>query len=153
MAKFATKLSKTSANSFQAIGTITCSATTRRAEVYDLFLGSYQSPADAAFTYQVQRVTTFTWASATARVPNALDPGNGQAAVTVASDRGTAEPTAYTADAFLLNWAMNQRCSARWQAAPGFGMIVPATNLAGIALKLEANTAAIFECGAQFDEF
>ena len=46
----------------------------------------------------------------------------------------TAEPT-YTASTELLTIQNNLRASQRWVAAPGFELVIPATNLAGIGAK------------------
>jgi hypothetical protein len=47
----------------------------------------------------------------------------------------TAEPTITANTQSLFYVGLNQRASYRWVAAPGSELIVPATNLFGIALR------------------
>lgn len=75
--------------------------------------------------------------TATAVVPNKLDPADG-AATSVYANNATAELTYTTAGAGLAlkNWAINQRGSYRWRALDdGDNIVIANTNLTGIGLR------------------
>jgi len=117
------------------------STTTIRPRVYDLLFGSDATPADNAGDYVLQRTTTA--GTSTAVTPQALDPGD-PAATATAGKAHSAEPT-YTANAILLHFALNQRATFRWVAAPGGELVLPAaanglgllvSNIAGSAVNV-----------------
>ncbi len=75
--------------------------------------------------------------TATAVVPNKLDPADG-AATSVFANNATTELTYTTAGngLALKNWGINQRGSYRWRALDdGDNIIVANTNLTGIGLR------------------
>lgn len=104
------------------------SATTVRPRLYDLSVGSDATPADNAAKYAFQRGTTAgTWGGAggAAITPQAIDPGDPAALSTANQGVCSVGPT-LTANAFLLQWAQNQRATFRWVAAPGKELVLPA---------------------------
>ena len=103
-----------------------------RARLREVIVGSDDTPADVAYELTCQRTTAA--GTATAVTPTALDAGAPAAYLTCGKNH-TAEPT-YTASTELLTLQSNLRTSQRWVAAPGFELIIPATNLAGIGGKV-----------------
>lgn len=103
----------------------------RRIKIYDILMGTNGTPADNYMEYDVSRMTVA--GTATATVPNALDPAD-PAAVTVGASNYTAEPTV-TAASSAFYVGVNQRASYRWVAAPGSELVAPATNLAGFVFR------------------
>lgn len=101
-----------------------------RPNIYDLILSSSAVPADNSLLWQMQRVTAP--GTSTAYTPVALDPGD-PAATAVAGINHTVEPT-YTANAYLLRVALNQRATHRWIADPDGPIRLPATASNGAGL-------------------
>lgn len=109
-------------------------ATTVRPMVYDVVVGSHATPADNAAEFQLQRSTTTGSGATTTITPQALDPGDPAAtAIAYQGTFTTSQPT-LTANAFLLQWAQNQRATFRWVAAPTSEIVIPATANNGVAL-------------------
>lgn len=108
------------------------SAATVRPKIYDLTIGSDATPADMAAEYVLQRYTAA--GTATAVTPQALDSGD-PASLCAAGEAHTVEPT-YTANAILLQFALNQRATYRWVAAPGGEIVLPATAANGVGLAV-----------------
>ena len=102
-----------------------------RARLREVLVGSDDTPADVAYELTLQRTTAA--GTATAVTPTALD-ASAPASYLTAGKNHTAEPT-YTASTELLTIQNNLRASQRWVAAPGFELVIPATNLAGIGAK------------------
>ena len=100
-----------------------------RIKLYDLIFGSEATPADNVFLVEVNRSTAA--ATGTAVVPNALDPADSLAAVTLPKENLTVQGT-NTAGAVPLSFALNQRATFRWVAAPGGEIVVAATANAGL---------------------
>lgn len=116
-------------------------ATLRRAWIYEVEVGTDSAPSavDSPIVYQWSRQTAA--GTATAATPNALDPAD-TAAGTVAAVNATAEGT-ITAASELLTLALNQRNSQRWIARDErSALVIPATNLAGIAGRAKSPLAA-----------
>ena len=126
------------------------SATTVRPKIYDLVLGSDATPADNAAEYVLQRVTTA--GTATGVTPAALDPAD-PAALASSGEAHSAEPT-YTANAIMLQFAVNQRATFRWVAAPGGEIVLPATANNGVGLRVitVAGSAINVNCCIHFEE-
>lgn len=99
------------------------SATTIRPRIYDLIVSSVATPADNAGEYVLRRTTTV-GSGGSAYTPHALDPGD-PAALAAFRVADTVEP-AYTANADLLTFAVNQRATFRWVAAPMGEIVLPA---------------------------
>ena len=106
----------------------------RRGFIYDLLIGTDGTPADNAIDWDVSRQTGA--GTSTAVTPNVLDPADA-AAATVGSANFTAEGT-ITAASSVFGIGVNQRASYRWVAAPGSELVIPATNLAGFALRAKS---------------
>lgn len=106
-----------------------------RIKIYDLVIGSDDTPADLAGEFMVNRSTT-DGVSGTAITPNPLDPDTVAAsAAGIGGTYGT-EPVDGTD---LLPIPLNQRATFRWVAAPGSELVGPATNNAGIFLRSVAH--------------
>lgn len=108
------------------------SAATIRPRVYDLIVGSDATPADNAAEYVLQRYTAA--GTSTAVTPQALDNGD-PASLASAGEAHSAEPT-YTANAILLQFALNQRATFRWVAAPMGEIVLPATAANGVGIQV-----------------
>ena len=112
-----------------------------RPKIYDLIIGSDASAADNATEYNLQR-TTAVGTEGSGFTPVPLD------SLTVAStaDAGVgvfgAEPT-YTANAVLLEVALNQRATFRWVAAPDGQIILTAASGNGVGVRSITTSAAI----------
>lgn len=131
MANFAVDLHRTASASL-SVGVINANATRpRRSKWYEILLGSEATPADNPFLWVVQRCTTA--GTATAVVPQPLDPADA-ATETTAAENHTIEPS-YTAAAFMLQLALNQRATFRWVAAPGSEWVTPATASNGLGVQ------------------
>lgn len=119
----------------------------RRIKVDDVFMGVEGTPSDQAMVWDISRITAA--GTGTAATPNPNDMAD-PAALTVCNVNLTAEPTV-TAASNLLPAAVNQRASIRFVPTPGKELVVPATNLAGLAFRAKsagytgfANVAANF---------
>lgn len=119
----------------------TGAATLKRGWIYEWEVGADGLPnaADCAIIYDWSRQTAA--GTSTAATPNPLDPAD-TAAGLVGSVNFTAEGT-ITAASSLMAVALNQRNSQRWIARDEkSAMIIPATNLAGIAARALSSTYA-----------
>lgn len=151
MARWGFTANKGTTGTVQTVAAMTAAATNmRRAKVYDLTIGSDATPGDFAFVHQGQRCTTA--GTGNALTPNSLDPADTLASTIVVKDTITVDPT-LTASAFVFGWAVNQRASVRWVAAPGGELIIPATASNGIAFGLKAVTATSFQYGVEYEEY
>src|SRR6267142_6568903 len=111
MANYSVKMRRT-ASTTASLGTLSADATRpRRAEIFDVVLGCEAAPADNAFLYILQRCTAP--GTNTGITPQPLDPADA-ATEFDAGELNTVEPT-YTANAFMLEIALNQRATFRWQ--------------------------------------
>jgi hypothetical protein len=121
-------------------------ATLTRSLLYDVTVGTNGVPADNALEFDISRTTTALGTGTTATA-NALDTTI-RAGGTVATVNHTAEPTV-TAASSLLQFGMNQRASYRWVAAPNSELVIPAVNLAGLAVrsKSAAYTSTVTAAG------
>lgn len=111
-------------------------AATVRPKIYDVNVGSDATPADNAAKYAFQRSTTVgTWAGAggAAITPQGLDPGDPSSLCSANQGVCSVGPT-LTASAFLLQFAVNQRATFRWVAAPSKELVIPATASNGLCL-------------------
>lgn len=106
----------------------------RRAFIFEFVFGTDGTPADNVMSYDVSRTTAV--GTATAVTPNPLQGADG-AAATVANANHTSEPTV-TANSSLWAAGINQRATHRWVAFPGQELVLPATNLAGIAFRAKS---------------
>lgn len=100
--------------------------------MYEIEVGADGTPADNVVIYDLSRQTAA--GTSTAVTPNSLN-GAKRASGTVGSANFTAEGT-ITANSHVWEMALNQRASFRWVAyGPDSELIIPATNLAGFALR------------------
>ena len=111
-------------------------STDGRIKLYDWLMGASGTPADNALVYVIQRTTGIVGVGA-AIVPEALDPADVAAAITVLEDL-TTEPTA--AGIALVELPVNLRASYRWVAAPNSEIVVAA--VANEGLLVAARSAA-----------
>jgi hypothetical protein len=110
-------------------------ATLCGASIYDIIVGTDGTPADNAMVFDVSKQTAA--GTSTAVTPVLLN-NQHRAAGTVASANFTAEGT-ITAASSVLTMPLNQRATYRWVAAsPDYGLIIPATNLAGFAIRVKS---------------
>lgn len=117
-----------------ALTAATGAATLKRGWIYEWEVGADGTPnaTDCAIVYDWSRQTAA--GSSTSATPNPLDSAD-TAAGLVGTVNFTAEGT-ITAASSLMSVALNQRNSQRWIARDEkSAMIIPATNLAGIAAR------------------
>lgn len=103
-------------------------ATSIRPAIYEFQFGGQSSPSDNAAQFLFQRATTI--GNGTANTPDQLEPSD-PASITTATQSYTTGPT-LTANAFLYEFALNERATYRWVAGPGSEMRIPATAANGI---------------------
>jgi len=106
-------------------------AATFRLQLYQWISGSDATPADAATKLGFRRISARGTAT-TSVTANALDPAD-PASLALYDTVWSVNPT-ITASSEVLQVPHHQRASFRWDAAPGFEIIVPATAGAGLAL-------------------
>ena len=139
-------LQGTVATSYKTTGALWSSGA-RRIKVYEAEFGQTGglSSTDCQCQWDLSRFSATAILTATAVVPNLLDPADGTC-LAVFQNNATTELTYTTAGAGLAlkNWSINQRGSYRWRALDdGDNIVVPATNLAGIGLRtLSSNFTA-----------
>lgn len=114
------------------------SAGNSRAYIYDVVIGSDATPADQAGSFELMR-TTVVGTEDSGFTPTKLDPDT-KAADCDAGVTHSSEPTE-TASSELLRFALNQRATFRWVAAPESELVIPATANNGINLVRRASTA------------
>ena len=140
MAKYSTNNSlagaqqATSAAYKTMVALTAATATLTSAKVYDLLMGTSGLPADNYLEFDLSRQTAV--GVSTVATPNPLD-GALRSAGTVANVNFTAEGT-ITASSSLFYVGVNQRASYRWVATPGSELVIPATNLAGLAFRVRS---------------
>ena len=117
-----------------ALSLTAATATLTNARIYDIEFGTAGTPADNYMEYDVSRQTAA--GTSTSATPNPLDSAN-RAAGTVGSVNFTIEGTV-TAASSVLYIPVNQRASYRWVAVPGSELVIPATNLAGFAIRFRS---------------
>jgi hypothetical protein len=106
-------------------------ATTIRPRICQLILGSSASPADNALTFLLQRFTAA--GTSTAITPQKIDSAD-PVSLAAAGIAHTTEPT-YTANAYLLRVAMNQRSTLQWIPHDARAeLVIPAVANNGIGL-------------------
>ena len=107
-------------------------ATLTQAQIMDIEFGTCGTPADNYMEFDVSKQTAA--GTSTAATPTVVRPAAARAAGTVGSVCFTAEGTV-TANSSVLYIPVNQRASYRWVAVPGSELEIPATNLAGFAIR------------------
>jgi len=101
-----------------------------RPKIFDVIVGSSGTPADNALEFWLGIHSAD--GEGDALTPTALDTGDPAAGGAYLGNH-TTEPT-YTADATLLRFALNQRATFRWVAAPGSEIVLAASATAGAGL-------------------
>lgn len=131
--------------SYKTLLTLTAAtATLTRALLADFTIGTTGVPADNVMEYDISRITALGTGTAATLNPN--DPLT-RAAGSVLTLNHTAEPTVTAASSlFYIGW--NQRASYRWVADPDGELILPAVNLAGLAMRAKSGAYVGF-VGAQ----
>jgi hypothetical protein len=116
-------------------------AATRRLKVFELLVGSDATPADQANKFALRR-TTADGSPLTDFTPTKLDPADGASIARLdLTWTGAAEPTITgTGASDVLQFAINQRTTFRWLAAPGCELVIPAVAEAGLALMSAIST-------------
>lgn len=109
------------------------SATTVRPKVFDVMVSSDATPADNTVKFQFQRFSTSAGTAGSTPVLQAFDPADPAAITTAGLLTFSGGPT-LTANAFLLQFAQNQRATVRWVAAPTKELVMPATAANGLAI-------------------
>jgi hypothetical protein len=132
-----------------SVGSLTCSATLRRAKIFELIFGSEGTAGDNPFLWIIRRVTApGTYSAVT---PTPTDPAEG-AASTIVGENHTVEPT-YTANANLLYVPLNQRATFRWVAVREDGkLVLPATQNNGAGVLTPVMAAVNVTAQAFFEE-
>lgn len=127
------------------------SAATVRPKIYDLVIGSSSTPADQAGSWTIRRSTTAS-TGGTAITPSAIDPADPASLSSSMIAPSMSAPT-LTAGLILLAWALNQRATFRWVAAPGKELVAPATASNGLTMMNSVLTGAYNVTGCiEFEE-
>lgn len=111
---------------------------TTRGRIYDLLIGSVDTPDDQAADFLLNRIT------AVGTEGSGLTPHNILGGPAGAYDSGlgafSVEPT-YTAGSVLFAAQLNQRATLRWVAPPGGEIVLAATQNNGAGLKTVTSTS------------
>jgi hypothetical protein len=116
---------------------------TVRPFIYDITFGCDEAPADQANSMIIQRFTdagdTLAGTAITIAPMDAASP----AAVCENKSNITAAPTTagYVANTILLSFSLNQQATFRWVVPPDEGIVIPASDDAGVALRFLTATA------------
>lgn len=134
VASVASGADKTIINLFHSLATPTC-----RGRISDLIVGSAATPADQAADFLLNR-TTGVGTEGSGLIPNNLDPGGPAGDIDSGLGVFSVEPT-YTAAKQLLAFQLNQRATFRWVSAPGYELLMAATQNNGAGLKTITSTS------------
>jgi hypothetical protein len=132
-------LQGTTSTSFKTAGAL-WSVGSRRIMLYEVRSGQTGGLAssDCQCQWDLSVFSSTNILTATAVVPNKLDPADGTA-LSIFANNATTELT-YTSAGLGLNlmqWAINQRGMDRWRALDdGDNIIIPSTNLTGIGVRI-----------------
>jgi hypothetical protein len=110
-------------------------ATPRRGYVCNIIVGADSTPADNVLVLSVHRQTADD-GTKTNVTPLAMDPGD-PVFTGLGRANYSAEPT-ITATSQLLTFALNQRATFEWAAAPGSELVFPATANNGLAIRAKS---------------
>ena len=122
----------TTATYMTQIALTAATATLTQAQIIDIEFGTPGTPADNYIEYDVSKQTAA--GTSTSATPVPVRPASARACGTVGSVCFTAEGTV-TANSSVLYIPSNQRASYRWVPVPGSEPEIPATNLAGFAIR------------------
>jgi hypothetical protein len=131
-------LQATVATTYKTAGAL-WSVGSRRIQVYELEFGQTGglSSTDCQCQWDVSLFSSTNILTASAVVPNKLDPADATA-LAIFANNATTELTYTTAGngLSLKNWGINQRGSYRWRCLDdGDNIVIPATNLTGIGVR------------------
>lgn len=136
MANYAVPMTRT-ASTTASVGSVTADATRpRRGIVYEIAVAAAVA-GDNPFIWNLQRCTAA--GTSTGVTPRAINPADA-ATEFDAGENHTVEPT-YTATTVVWQRALNQRTAYRWVAAPGKGLVYPATASNGFGVQTPTSTA------------
>jgi hypothetical protein len=148
MARYTVPLRRTASTTL-SLGSIAADATRpRRGKVFDMVFGCEAAPADNPFLYVIQRFTAA--GTSTAVTPRPIDPADA-ATEADAGQNHTVEPT-YTAGGELLDIAINQRATFRWQQDPAYGLVYPATASNGLGIQTPTASVLVITSTLMFEE-
>jgi hypothetical protein len=134
VASVASGTDKTLINLFHSAAT-----PTNRGRIVEVIVGSVATPADQAADFYLGR-TTAVGTEGSGLIPNNLDPAGPAGDMDSGLGVYSVEPT-YTAVKQLLAFQLNQRATFRWIAAPGFELMMTATQNNGAGLKTVTSTS------------
>ena len=109
-----------------------------RPKIYDLMIGSASTPGDQAASWQIKRSSTAS-TGGTAVTPSPIDPGDPASTSTAMVAPSMSAPTL---GVVLLQFALNQRATFRWVAAPTKELVGPATASNGLTFLNTVLTSA-----------
>lgn len=131
-AKFTASGSQTlTSSAVTSLGINAVTASLRRAFISEFIIADVGTPADNVVLHTAQRYSAD--GTNTQVVPTRLDLADAEAD-TAAGENHTVEPT-YTATEEVFEIALNTRATFRWVAAPGYEIVIPATDEAGVGFK------------------
>jgi hypothetical protein len=145
MAEYTLQLTRT-ASATLGVGAYQCTATLRRTRLHGFTLGSHATPADNAFRWLIERVSTAVTGDSV--TPQKCDPADGDAAFDAAENL-TANGTT---GSDLRNVPLNQRVTFRWEAPPFKGFYTPATDNNGIIFQTPTSTAVAVYADLDIEE-
>lgn len=111
----------------------------QRFGVYDIMVGSDDTPASQAARFVLGR-TTAVGTEGSGLVPANLDPGGPAGACDSGLGAFGGEPT-YTAAKTMLMFSLNQQATWRWTTDPMYAILATATQNNGLGLKTAASTS------------
>jgi len=112
-----------------------------RATMYELIIGSAATPADQASEYEVRPITNENATpGGTAITPIPLNASDRAALYNGEGPAMSGEPTGVTS---VMGFALNQRATFRWVAAPGSGFQTAAAEDNGMSVFTVATTATL----------
>jgi hypothetical protein len=120
---------------YKTILSVLAGSTPRRGYISDIIVGADGTPADNVVVFSVYRQTADD-GTKTNVTPLAVDPGD-PTFTGLSRANYSAEPT-ITATSQLLTFALNQRATFEWAAAPGSELVFPATANNGLAIRAKS---------------
>lgn len=119
----------------------------RRGKVYDVLIGTNNTPGDTFVEWDISRVTASSTATILTALP--LDPADA-ACNTVATVNSSTFATIGNPAIWYVG--VNQRASYRWVAAPGGELVWPATASNGFQLRVRGSYASTVTGTWNFEE-
>lgn len=140
MERFVTKVAAVAVGTDKTLINLFNSAAspTTRGRIYEVIIGSKDTPADNAGEFVIQR-TTAVGTEGSGLTPANIDPDGPAGAYDSGLGTYSVEPT-YTSAKVLLAAPINQRTTFHWRAFPGAELILAAVQNNGAGIKATANT-------------